>query len=699
MFYSPKRKYNYDNIENEKQENDNDSKKKEINNIEYENIKESINETKTEELEFENQKYNLTFTSLKENNLLNFTLIPAHIQSGQQIYNYKGSFTYGELISLCKSFKMYDSIEEIYSALILILSNKKKIFLKLNENNSFNIIILISSVTGKEEEIVLPLEKIEIFEGKKEEKNESSVCKCDELRLQFKELENKLKQENYELKNEIYYLKDDINRYVKTIENNKKEIKNLKTQIKNLKNMFEEKLKILNDKILNYKPDTINENQNINNSLNKPKEEIEIKTEVIKDNLNINSNSTKKLNRVNTSTNNKSLSGKLNINQKKNNKISFNQNNKNINPQEKLKNNKREIYQQMKAENAKKLNNNKLKTSFNDFLRQKKLNEKNKNKKITQSCRNIEPEILVNKEEENEEEENKEKIEEEYDNNKEENDLNINNSNNSHQDINDTNEANEIVNEENENENMRYENQNLSQEEEKEKDYLMNYNSENNYSRMKNKEINRNDMIDQWTNDFNLNVKKLLEDNDSKLRFTEKLNIMNRRIITKIEELQLIENQLLKEFPSTKEVDYILIYRSSEHGDSAEIFHQKCDELKNNLIIIKTKENIKFGGFTQENWEGDKLKKTDEKAFCFYLNINKIYEIDKDKTAILCNKNIGPCFGDKFFEIFDNFEKNGGKFYDKDNCGYLGLDKDYEITNGNEDFSVEEIEVYKINFK
>ena len=72
---------------------------------------------------------------------------------------------------------MYDSIEEIYSALILILSNKKKIFLKLNENNSFNIIILISSVTGKEEEIVLPLEKIEIFEGKKEEKNESSVCK------------------------------------------------------------------------------------------------------------------------------------------------------------------------------------------------------------------------------------------------------------------------------------------------------------------------------------------------------------------------------------------------------------------------------------------------------------------------------------------------------------------------------------------
>ena len=61
---------------------------------------------------------------------------------------------------------------------------------------------------------------------------------------------------------------------------------------------------------------------------------------------------------------------------------------------------------------------------------------------------------------------------------------------------------------------------------------------------------------------------------------------MNRSIITKVEELQLIENQLMKEFPEIKNIEYNLIYRASEHGDSAKIFHEKCKEEN---IFIKEK--------------------------------------------------------------------------------------------------------------
>ena len=45
-----------------------------------------------------------------------------------------------------------------------------------------------------------------------------------------------------------------------------------------------------------------------------------------------------------------------------------------------------------------------------------------------------------------------------------------------------------------------------------------------------------------------------------------------------------------------------LIYKATRDGDSIKNFSDKCGNVKNTLIIIKTTDNLIFGGFTKEKW-------------------------------------------------------------------------------------------------
>ena len=48
-----------------------------------------------------------------------------------------------------------------------------------------------------------------------------------------------------------------------------------------------------------------------------------------------------------------------------------------------------------------------------------------------------------------------------------------------------------------------------------------------------------------------------------------------------------------------------LLYRSSEHGYTAESFHEYCDDKGPTLIIIKSSGGWIFGGYTTQSWSGD----------------------------------------------------------------------------------------------
>ena len=289
MFHSPKRKYVPEN--NPIEEPEINKPKENDNNIE-ENIEKYLNEVEEYELDFDDEKYNLKTGYSKEKDSISLKITPIDAKNEKNkniIIFYEGIFSSENLTKLCKSFRMYDSIEEIFSAFCVIFENKKAYLKSNNENenekdeNTLYLVIVVGSVTGKEDEICLNLKKKEIqkiVEEKKEENTNNNVnnnviinqCNCqskqEEINLKIEKIEKELRAENYELKNEIFYLKDDINRYKKTIDSNKKEIKTLKTQIKDLKTTLEEKIKALSDKI-NSNNFNISNNNNIEKQSNK----------------------------------------------------------------------------------------------------------------------------------------------------------------------------------------------------------------------------------------------------------------------------------------------------------------------------------------------------------------------------------------------------------------------------------------------
>lgn len=721
MFYSPKRKYVPENPPQEEETKINDLKEKEKNdnNIDISEIK--LNEEQEYELEFDDEKYILKTGYSKENDSILLKIIPLENKDKENIIIYYESlFSFNDLTKLCKSFRMYDSIEEIFSAFCVIFENKKAYIKQNSENekeeeNLLNLVIVVGSVTGKEDEILLSLNKKEIkriIEEKREEimsenepitnVNNNFQCNCSfkekEIYTKMEKIEKELRDENFDL----FYLKDDVNRYKKIVDTNKKEIKNLKAQIKEMKSSFDEKIKNLTEKI-----NSINTNikDNLNNNRVNNNYSYENKINIDKETNGYNNNNEEVNRSYATSKKNLKQSPPKNSNQKKNNinnndKPAINTQGKSKNLQEKKINNKREIYQQMKAANAQKLNNmNKdKKTSFGEFLKQQKSSgnklrnsievkePSHENNKVLQKFNtnfipqsskiNVNQSVNIAK--------NRYQIEdEENDNNikKIEENENENNENYEEEDIND----NLNINEENSSRNKK---KNNDRDKKGEEDLL----------RMKTYDTNRNDKIDQWKCDFDLNVKKLLEDNESKLKLTEKIDKMNRKIINNVEELQLIENRLLKNYPNTNDLNYTLIYRASEDGDSAEIFHNKCDQIPYTLTVIKSTDGYKFGGFTEETWEGEDTTKKDDNAFCFSLTKNKIYDVINDENAIVCDPSMGPTFGSPLFHIYDNFLSKGGLCCGKDKCGYSGQKSDFEITNGDEEFGVQEIEVYRISF-
>ena len=89
----------------------------------------------------------------------------------------------------------------------------------------------------------------------------------------------------------------------------------------------------------------------------------------------------------------------------------------------------------------------------------------------------------------------------------------------------------------------------------------------------------------------------------------------------------------------------------------------------------------------------------DKECFCFSVDLQKIYLNEKpNENVIFCNNKYGAIFCG-FFKVFDEYSKNGGicgKI--KDNC-FEGQEKDYEFNGGEEIFDIDEIEVFQISFR
>ena len=227
----------------------------------------------------------------------------------------------------------------------------------------------------------------------------------------------------------------------------------------------------------------------------------------------------------------------------------------------------------------------------------------------------------------------------------------------------------------------------------------------NKYFNSENKKNYSLPLVNQFNLKFNQDI--LFKDNifNKQLELFEektKINIseFEQSTITENLEMNYIIN-LISSKINKKIKKLYLCYRATKDGDQALNFHQKCDYIKNIIILIRTSLNKKFGGFSTESWDvnTEYTWKKDEHAFIFSLNgyNSNFYNVIKPEKALLCYKKCGPIFGNGEIFIPDNFF-NSISSCQETNTYYESKGNSYPL-NGEKEFNVAQIEAYKVDYE
>ena len=165
-------------------------------------------------------------------------------------------------------------------------------------------------------------------------------------------------------------------------------------------------------------------------------------------------------------------------------------------------------------------------------------------------------------------------------------------------------------------------------------------------------------------------------------------------IIKSTSELEFLTRKICR---NHKKITLDLLYKASIDGDKAESFHNKCDLANSTLVLIKTLDGKRFGGYTTCNWKGNSIEKKDEFAFVFSLDNMKIYDILPGENAIGCYPKYGPVFLGCQIRIYDECFKNGGTTFEK-GLNY-NTEEDFELSGGKQNYDIKEVEVYSIELE
>ena len=173
---------------------------------------------------------------------------------------------------------------------------------------------------------------------------------------------------------------------------------------------------------------------------------------------------------------------------------------------------------------------------------------------------------------------------------------------------------------------------------------------------------------------------------ESPIQFAVKGNIIHNS-----QELELLTRKINK---SNRKITLYLIYKATADSDKAEAFHKKCDRAKSTLVLVETDKGKRFGGYTSRSWGGECIDKKDDEAFIFSLDKMMTYDIIPGEDAIGCYPKFGPIFMGCQIRIYDDAFIKGGTTFEK-GLNYNTLE-DFELTGGNREFNVREIEVYEV---
>lgn len=159
-----------------------------------------------------------------------------------------------------------------------------------------------------------------------------------------------------------------------------------------------------------------------------------------------------------------------------------------------------------------------------------------------------------------------------------------------------------------------------------------------------------------------------------------------------------IKKRLLKNIKS-----FNLVYKSSVDGDEASVFHKKCDNLDNIIIIIQTKDSKIFGGFNAVPIRNSSNYIYDDNAFLFSLSQKKVFPIIANYNPYKYDKSVCLCLGSKDLVLANkflsgnNYEQTGmNQEKDGHESSYFFNNKKY-LLNGKKDIDIEEVEVYQVH--
>ena len=235
---------------------------------------------------------------------------------------------------------------------------------------------------------------------------------------------------------------------------------------------------------------------------------------------------------------------------------------------------------------------------------------------------------------------------------------------------------------------------------------INNNNINNNENNNKNKiqEKNNNNRKISKTLTFNHNDKNLLNFNPNNVNINEKSNL-SKNLEEKNKTVKIVRKQsifdsnididenLIKTWLNKKQFKAKLLYRMSEESPSFGEFHNKCDNKGITITFIETTKGMKFGGYTELDWDLSETNKSDKSTFLFSFNNKEKYEKINEEYSISCNKNDGPKFGWGPQICFNNNLKRG-KSIKSDRNTFVLDNKFVNDTN----WETKELEVYKIKY-
>ena len=194
----------------------------------------------------------------------------------------------------------------------------------------------------------------------------------------------------------------------------------------------------------------------------------------------------------------------------------------------------------------------------------------------------------------------------------------------------------------------------------------------------------------------------LLKNAEEKIKLFEEKEKERQKIKIESKILQKDEEQLILNYLNkTENVTFELLYRATEDGDKANIYHSKCDNTGPNLTLIETKNGYRFGGYSSVNLQSyNGIHIEDKNAFVFSLNKKRKYIPKNTSIALHMNKDYGPIFGKdnpNYAFLIDNGFLTGNKNNWCNICENYGIQEN-ELA-GTTNISVKEVEVFKINYK